>query len=207
MQTIKTIHASNEIQSTRPNSIAIIRSSHQSRIKLEQLASFHKITLFIFLLLSASLYCSSLHADQMNLLLNGKAKHVNVDPGDNYNERNWGGGFQYDYGRRTSRWVPFVTVSGFIDSFENNSYYAGGGLLRRFTISRKLDNLHFDAGVVAFTMTRKDINDGQPFLGALPVFSIGTDKIAMNITYVPDIDKRLAELWFMQLKVSAKNFW
>lgn len=183
------------------------QTSLQSDSRYSQFACLHKISLLIFLLLSATIYCSNADADQLNLLLNGKARHVNVDPSESYNERNWGGGFQYDYGRRTSRWVPFITVSGFIDSYQNNSYYAGGGLLRRFTISRKLDNLHFDAGIVGFSMTRKDINDGQPFIGALPVFSIGTDKIALNITYVPDIDERLAELWFMQLKVSAKNFW
>ena len=205
---MKTINPhSSGIQTRSSKSIATIDPTRESSRQTAQIICLNKIALLIFFLLSAVLYCSSVQADQLNLLLNGKARHVNVEPGADYNERNWGGGFQYDYGRKTSRWVPFITVSGFIDSFENNSYYAGGGILRRFLISRKLDNLHFDAGVVGFTMTRKDINNGQPFIGALPVFSIGTDKIAMNITYVPDIDKRLAELWFMQLKVSAKNFW
>lgn len=145
------------------------------------------------------------NADHLNLLLNGKARHVSAEA--DYNERNWGGGFQYDYGRKTAQWVPFVTVSGFIDSLNNPSWYYGGGYLRRFLLSRKLDNLHFDAGVVGFVMTRKDVNDGQPFLGALPVLSFGTDLISLNITYVPDVDERIAELWFMQLKVASTSFW
>jgi hypothetical protein len=166
----------------------------------------HKLFLISGILILCSLSAPS-NADQLSILLNGKAMHVNSEPGTDYNERNWGGGFQYDYGTRTSRWVPFVTISGFIDSYQKQSYYAGGGMLRRFPISRKMDHLHFDAGVVGFAMTRKDINDGRPFIGALPVFSLGTDKMALNITYVPDVDKRLAELWFIQLKVSAKSFW
>jgi hypothetical protein len=146
------------------------------------------------------------HADELHLLVNGKAKHINARHNANYNERNWGGGFQYDYGRKTSPWVPFVTVSGFIDSLESPSYYAGGGMLRRYLISRKLDYLHFDIGFVGFAMTRKDINEGKPFLGALPVISFGSDKIAINITYVPPVDKRLAQLVFMQVKLSSTNF-
>ena len=146
-------------------------------------------------------------AEQLHLLLNGKAKHVNPKPNVELNERNWGGGFEYDFGRRTSRWVPFITASGFIDSLENPSYYAGGGMLRRYVLSRKLDDLHVDIGVVGFLMTREDFYHGRPFPGALPVLSFGSDKIAMNVTYIPAIDKRIAQLWFMQLKVSSNNFW
>lgn len=163
--------------------------------------------LFAAFVLLCMLVAPAAQADELHLLLNGKAKHISPRPNTEYNERNWGGGFQYEYGRRTSLWVPFVTVSGFIDSLENPSYYAGGGMLRRYLISRKMEYLHFDVGVVGFVMTREDFYNGRPFLGALPVFSFGTDKISMNVTYVPAVDKRMAELWFMQLKVSSKNFW
>ena len=151
--------------------------------------------------------CHGVQADQLHLLLNGKAKHVNPRPNTDYNERNWGGGFEFDYGRRTSLWVPFVTVSGFIDSMENPSYYAGGGLLRRYLMSRKLDDMHVDVGMVSFVMTRQDFYDGRPFLGALPVLSIGTNKLALNVTYIPALNEKMSRLWFMQLKVSSNNFW
>lgn len=149
----------------------------------------------------------AVQASQLHLLLNGKARHINPRPDVAYNERNWGGGFEYDFGRRTSIWVPFVSASGFIDSLENPSYYAGGGILRRYLISRKLDDLHVDLGVIGFVMTRQDFYGGRLFPGALPVLSFGSSKIAMNITYVPAMDKKIAQLWFVQLKVSSKNFW
>lgn len=166
---------------------------------------WHSVSLFVFVLLMI-LASHGVHAGQLHLLLNGKAKHVNPPANSNYNEDNWGGGFQYEYGHRTSLWVPFVTASGFIDSLERPSYYAGGGVLRRYLLSRKLDDLHVDLGVVGFVMTRHDYYDGRPFLGALPVMSFGTKMMALNITYIPAVDKRIAQLWFMQLKVSAKNF-
>ena len=140
-------------------------------------------------------------ADQWSLLLNGKAIHLENPPGTNYNEKNWGAGVQYDFTSTDSKWRPFLTASGFKDSNKNPSYYAGGGTMRRFAFGTDKNSLHLDAGVVAFAMTRKDFKNGNPFPGVLPVISLGTDRVALNITYIPKVDPKMIPLLFLQLKI------
>ena len=140
-------------------------------------------------------------ADQWSLLLNGKAVHLEKPAGTHYNEKNWGAGVQYDFNMTDSKWVPFLTVSGFKDSNENPSYYAGGGTLRRFSFGEEKNSLHLDAGVVAFVMTRKSYMDGRPFPGVLPVVALGTDRVALNITYIPKVDPKMVPIFFFQLKI------
>lgn len=144
-------------------------------------------------------------AGELNLLVNGVAKHINAPAGSDFNERNWGSGLQYDFDRTEDSWVPFLTAAGFKDSYSDMSYYAGAGMMRRFDIAPKLDNLYFDAGVVAFVMTRKTYKDNDPFLGALPAFTIGTAHFAVNISYIPKVHPKLVPLWFFQLKIPIAN--
>jgi hypothetical protein len=141
-------------------------------------------------------------ADEMSLLLNGKALHINTPAGRNLNEKNWGLGFQYDWDRADSKWIPFATASGFMDSNRRPSYYAGGGTLRRF----QFDRMHVDLGVVGFLMTRKDFKNDRPFPGALPVLSVGTRTVALNVTYVPKVEPKAVPLWFFQLKFNLRLF-
>ncbi len=143
-------------------------------------------------------------AGDYSLLINGKAVHLESRPGVHLNERNLGAGLQYDFEPiRARRWVPFLSVSGFSDSNANPSYYAGGGLLRRFMIAPRLDGLHVDAGAVAFLMTRQGYHGGAPFPGVLPALSVGTRTLALNITYIPKVHPKLIPLFFFQLKLSA----
>ncbi len=140
-------------------------------------------------------------ADQWSLLLNGKAIHLEKRAGDDYNEENWGGGVQYDFTSKDSKWSPFLTASGFKDSNKNPSYYAGGGTMRRYAFGMEKDSMHLDVGMVAFAMIRKGYQHGNPFLGLLPVISLGTDRVALNLTYIPKVDPKLIPLLFLQLKV------
>ncbi len=78
--------------------------------------------------------------------------------------------------------------------------------MRRFTLNKIHKELYFDTGLVGFVMTRKDHNNRRPFLGILPAFAFGTDKVALNISYVPKIEPKLIPLWFIQLKISFENF-
>jgi Antimicrobial peptide resistance and lipid A acylation protein PagP len=141
------------------------------------------------------------HADEWNLLVNGKTIHLGVPSSSNLNEDNWGLGLQYDWNRAGSNWVPFATASGFKDSNRNASYYAGGGVVYRF----KFEDVHADVGLVGFVMTRKGYRDGDPFLGALPAFSVGTRHVALNFTYIPKIEPKSVPLWFFQLKINLTN--
>jgi len=150
---------------------------------------------------------SPLVAGELSFLINGKAIHLGDSKNQNLNENNWGAGLQYDYEIINNKWVPFSTISAFKDSNEESSFYAGGGILRRFMLGNDAESsLHFDAGIVGFLMTRKDYRDREPFLGVLPAFSIGNKKVALNITYIPKVDPKLVPLWFFQLKVSTSIF-
>ena len=145
-------------------------------------------------------------AENLSLLLNGKSIHTNKSETTDYNESNWGFGLQYEFVKPFQSWIPFVAASGFKDSLNQPSYYAGGGYMRRLVLSRQLNYLHADAGLIGFLMSRQDYKSGQPFLGALPAFSLGTRDVAVNITYIPKVHPKMAELWFFQLKVAASSF-
>ena len=151
----------------------------------------------LLLLLSGAPAC----ADQLSLLINGKAIHLEKPIGTKYNEENWGAGVQYDFTSRDSKWIPFLTASGFKDSNKNPSYYAGGGVLYRYAFGPEKNSMHLDTGLVAFAMIRKDYQHGNPFLGALPVVSFGNDRVALNVTYIPKVDPKLIPLIFLQLKI------
>lgn len=163
---------------------------------------FHKarscFALLTLSLVSLSGFLSSnAVAGDMNLLVNGKAIHINTPAGQKLNEKNWGLGFQYDGDLVNQNWVPFATASGFIDSNKNPSYYAGGGMLRRY----QGDSLHFDVGAIGFLMTRKGYKNDQPFLGVLPAFSVGAKRVSVNMTYIPKVEPKAVALVFFQLKI------
>jgi len=158
--------------------------------------------LLAVLALIAGLSSGPAMADELSLLVNGKALHLGTPEGKHLNEKNWGLGLQYDWDRGDSKWIPFATASGFIDSNRNPSYYAGGGALRRF----QYDGLHADVGAIGFLMTRENFKNNRPFPGVLPVLSVGTESVALNITYVPKVEPKAVPLWFFQLKIKLMEF-
>ena len=146
-------------------------------------------------------------AGQLSWIINGKAIHLGEPAGTHFNEKNWGFGFQYDYDLVNGKWLPYVTASGFRDSLRNPSYYVGSGYLRRYHLNlTKARTLNVDVGAIAFLMTREDFKHNRPFPGILPVASIGTDKIAVNLTYIPKVHPKLVPLWFFQLKIATSLF-
>ncbi len=59
-----------------------------------------------------------------------------------------------------------------------------------------------DVGGIAFLMTRENYQNNRAFPGILPVLSLGMDKLALNVTFVPDMPQvraRLQPLVFFQL--------
>ncbi|KPJ92128.1 MAG: hypothetical protein AMJ53_09985 [Gammaproteobacteria bacterium SG8_11] len=160
----------------------------------------------LMLLCVLMLHTSVVNASNLSLLVNGKSFHTKKSENTYYNESNWGFGLQYEFARTAQPWIPFMAVSGFKDSHNEPSYYAGGGYMRRMMLARKLRYLHLDAGLIGFVMTRKDYKNGEPFLGALPVMSLGNKDVSVNVTYIPKVHPKMAELWFFQLKLSTNSF-
>jgi hypothetical protein len=142
--------------------------------------------------------------DQLHVIINGKAIHLKDG---NYNEENWGIGFEYDFMEdQEAHWIPLITGSTFKDSNDDISNYLGGGIKRRFFFSDNSDGIHFDIGVTGFFMTRKDYHDGSPFFGALPFVSLGTKNIAINATYIPDVTPKDVPLLYFQLMIKIPEF-
>lgn len=150
------------------------------------------------------LYAGVAGASNLSLLVNGKSIHTHKNEKTNFNESNWGFGLQYEFANTRQHWIPYVMASGFKDSNNQPSYYAGGGYMRRMMLSRKLNYLHLDAGLIGFLMSRQDYKQGEPFVGALPAMSLGTRDVSVNVTYIPKVHPKMAELWFFQLKLSTK---
>jgi hypothetical protein len=145
-------------------------------------------------LLLIGLLAAPAHAGELHLIVSGTAQHA----GDNdFNEENWGLGFEYDLEMRNN-WIPFYTGASFLDSNDNVSHYLGGGAKRRFLLGRDPDGLHLDAGVVGFLMVRKGYKSGDPFPGALPFISFGNKYLALNVTYVPQVDPKMVEFFYFQ---------
>ena len=162
----------------------------------------NKGVLLVLLALTAGLAARTAVADELSLLVNGKAIHINTPPGKNLNEKNWGLGLQYDWDLKDSKWIPFAAASEFIDSNKNPSYYAGGGALRRF----EFGSVHADLGAIGFLMVRKNFKNDRPFPGVLPALSVGTQSVALNVTYIPKVEPKAVPLWFFQLKVKLIEF-
>lgn len=148
-------------------------------------------------------------AQDWSVIVNGKAIHVNSSK--DWNEDNWGLGLEREFNPQ-SRWVKTALINGFVDSQNAMSYMAGGGLKRRFRLESVAENLYVDVGVVGFLMTRQDVNDNEPFPGLLPAFTLGTRRVAVNVTYlsqsmmdsatnVTRVDPTVSGLLFLQLKL------
>jgi len=178
----------------------VVADSHASCLRSASISIFN-ITLLLF----AICFEDEAHAEGMSLLINGKSFHKEQPKGKRFNENNWGIGAQYELAPYKEKWRPYLTISGFQDSYKRNSFYAGGGMLRRFSLDKIKKGWHFDAGFIGFIMTRKDYHNRKPFLGALPAFSLGTEKVSINASYVPKVEPKMVPLWFLQLKISLDS--
>ena len=147
-----------------------------------------------------------------DVVLNGRAIHMNA--AQKWNEANWGLGFEREF-NSSGRWVKVALVNGFKDSVSELSYMAGGGLKRRFRPAA--DAFYVDVGLIGFMMTRQDVNNNQPFPGVLPAMTLGSRRIAVNFTYLPDsvvdrvtnahlADPQMDGVLFIQLKFDSSLF-
>jgi hypothetical protein len=147
-----------------------------------------------------------------DVVLNGRAVHLNA--AQDWNEENWGLGIEREFDTER-RWVKVAVANGFKDSLGEPSFMAGGGVKRRFRLAS--DDFYVDLGIVAFLMTREDVNANQPFPGVLPAMTVGGKRVAVNFTYMPGSvvdrvtkahlrDPQLDGVLFIQLKLDSSLF-
>jgi len=149
-----------------------------------------------------SLSVTAVTADELFIVLNGKAIHQG---GEGYNENNWGLGFEYDF-KPEGEWIPFVAASSFKDSNKQTSTYAGGGYKYRIPLDNDKDGWLVELAVIAFLMKRKDYKNNEPFFGALPFVAIGKGKLMLNVTYIPQVTPKTVSLFYFQLKYNVWTF-
>ncbi len=166
------------------------------------------ILALLVLLVSPSAY-----AGEFSAVINGKSLHLGSD--EDWNEQNYGLGIEYHFSTQ-SHWKPVVMANGFRDSDDNMSYMAGAGLHRNLYSTERLNGLYVDAGINAFLMTRKDVNENRPFPGALPSLTVGNRHMGLNVTYLPRkaveklydsrmMDESISGIVFLQFKVSVSQ--
>jgi len=154
------------------------------------------------------------NAGKMQLVINGKSIHVNSDY--DWNEGNYGVGFEYEFNTR-SRWIKLAMANAFLDSMENMSYMAGFGLHRRLVISDRFAGFYLDAGLNAFMMTRQDIANNRPFPAILPSVTVGNRYGGLNLSYIPKkfvrdvghadlVDPNIGGIVFIQAKIRMDTF-
>ena len=147
-----------------------------------------------------------------DVVLNGRSHHI--DAAYEWNEDNYGLGFEREFAS-TSPWIKVALGNTFMDSMNNPSYMAGGGLKRRFQLGS--DDFYVDLGGVAFLMTRENVNGDRPFPGLLPAATFGFKRVALNLTYMPEsvvdsvtnsrrYDPSMKGVFFLQLKLDAALF-
>ena len=158
-------------------------------------------------------YAGNAAAGQLDLVVSGRSYHVNSEY--DWNENNYGLGLEYQF-NSSSRWLWSVNANAFVDSRENMSYMAGGGLKRRLFRSERAAGYYFDVGLSAFVMSRADFNDYLPFPGILPTLSFGMKNVGMNLTYIPEtivrdiaqakvLDPNVGGVFFLQFKFRLPN--
>jgi hypothetical protein len=147
-----------------------------------------------------------------DVVLNGRSHHINA--AHQWNEDNYGLGFEREFAS-TSPWIKVALGNTFMDSMNNPSYMAGGGLKRRFRLHS--DDFYVDLGGIAFLMAREQVNDDKPFPGLLPAATFGFKRVALNLTYLPEsvvnsvtnshrYDPSMKGVVFLQLKLDAALF-
>jgi hypothetical protein len=147
-----------------------------------------------------------------DIVLNGRSQHI--DAAYQWNEDNWGFGVEREFAS-TSPWIKVALGNTFMDSMNNPSYMAGGGLKRRFHLGS--DDLYVDLGGIAFVMARENVNGDRPFPGLLPAATFGFKRVALNLTYLPEgvvnsvtnshrYDPSMKGVFFLQLKLDAALF-
>ena len=161
-----------------------------------------------------ALQTSPANAGSSSVVVNGKSYHF--DSTYEWNENNLGLGIEHKF-NSNSAWLTTVMANGFRDSTDNMSYMVGGGLHRRLFETHRLGQFYITAGLNAFVMTRKDVNNNRPFPGVLPSVSFGNEMVGFNLSYMPKMaleetlgmkvaDPTLSGILFLQLKLNMNLF-
>ena len=142
------------------------------------------------LLLAALAWCAS--ANEWSLQINTISRHAQNQCGSvRCNENNYGLGVQFDRAKGQNA-EHSITAGTFINSLHDRSYYTGG-------VSKyKWGSLGLGVfyGAIYYPSERTDL---WPAL--LPLISLDSQHVGLNLIYLPSIDPKIVAAWFLQLRV------
>ena len=120
--------------------------------------------------------------------INGLSKHLNDrHEEDKYNERNYGFGLSRE--TKNNRLVQMLSAGGYKNSFGDPSFYAGGGLARRFG-----NKQYVDVGAMGGAVTGYE-NRLSAMAG--PFITLGDkDYGRVKLIYLPKTKKNDATVMF-----------
>lgn len=126
--------------------------------------------------------------------INGLSKHLNTPV--EYNERNLGFGVTRE--TQDDSLIRMLTAGGYKNSFNNNSFYAGGGLAKRFEMG---NGYYADAGGLLGGITGYE-KSVEPMAAGL--LSVGKKDLAkLRMMYAPETEKS-PSLLMMNLGIPFK---
>ena len=123
---------------------------------------------------------------------------------EQYNEDNAGYGLIYEFDKRKNV-IPYITFGKYRDSFYSDATYLSGGASKRIMISRQLDDLHFEFGGALTLIKSTSYLEGRPLLTFMPVLTLATNTVGLNLSYIPKINNTTTHVFFIQMKVSLTN--
>ena len=131
---------------------------------------------------------------QLYLDINGLSRHIDTD--EDFNERNVGAGLSYETRKRASDIIKSVGIGGYKNSYGDNSYYAAGGLAKRFG-----KDLYADVGGVGGVVTGYE-GGINPLV--MPMVSLGMDDLwKLRMMYAPETKENPATV-LMNLGIPFK---
>jgi len=135
---------------------------------------------------------------QYYLDLNGISKHLSNEFNEEFNEKNIGAGITRE--NLKNNVIRMLTAGGFKNSYNDNSFYGGGGLAKRFYMNGKKSPYAELGGVAGLVSGYK----GGLSPMAMPMAAIGMDDLyKLRLLYAPETKQNPATL-MMNLGIPIK---
>lgn len=153
------------------------------------------LTLFAFILAANTVKAEN----RLYLTVNGISRHYNVDRdvfGD-LNERNWGGGIEYEFSDVNDNRILFFTAGRYKNSIWRQSNYGGVGAKLRFHLFKDPD-VNLDTGFVFLAVSGYYGPGVTPAL--LPIISLGNKYLAISALFIPALTDVTPATLGLQLK-------
>ncbi|MEW5944269.1 MAG: hypothetical protein AB1710_10560 [Pseudomonadota bacterium] len=135
---------------------------------------------------------------ELTIMVDGVSHHFKPKPNRTYRDEH--PMFALTYARPAFDSYYYTARAGVIrDSHDNHDTYLTAGFMRRWPLGA---GFNLDASLIAGVIHRKDLNDGNLTIFALPILGIQKDWFQFEVTYVPKFDGGRSDVLFASFGVS-----